>query len=189
MSLRLSFTVVLAASTFACSDPVPPPAQAGLKLSLRNASPAIAGKSCPVTALTKTVPETDPNNLMEGPTTTSPGVRVIDGESNSKISCSVKGSGTFNVSASIAYSGVTFTILGGTVTSGGTGTASMSVYTPETFSISSPSSTPCTLDVSMGDLQAQPGSMWATFRCASLETAPGTACSADGVIVIENCTE
>lgn len=189
MSLRLSLTLVLATSAFACSDPVPPPAQAGLRLSLGNASPAIPGKSCPVPALTKTVPDVDPNNLMEGPTTSDPGVRVIDGESGSKISCTVKGNGTFSIAANIAYGGLTFRILDGTVTAGGTGTASVSVYTPETFAIASTSANPCSLDVTTPPLQVQSGSMWATFRCPALETSPSTACSASGVLVLENCTE
>ena len=190
MSLRWSFTAVLALGTLACSDPVPPPAQAGLRLSLSNGS-GISGKSCPVTAITKTVPERDPNNIMEGPSATDPGVRVIDGEDNSKISCSVKGNGPFSVSASIQYASTSFTLLGGSVMAGGNGTANISVYTPEiTTTISSPSTTPCSVRVPAGtSFQVKPGSIWAEFSCMSLETTPSTACSANGILVFENCAE
>jgi hypothetical protein len=154
------------------------------------ASPAVPGKACNVTTLTKTVPDRDPMSPFEGPTNMDPGVRIIDGEDNSKISCTVKGSGTFSVAASIQYGSLGFTILGGSVTAGGTGTATVTLYTPETApALQSPSGTPCTLSVMTPPFQAQSGSMWGEFRCPTLETTPSTACSANGIIVIENCSE
>jgi hypothetical protein len=187
MSLRWSLTAVLALSALGCSDPVPPPAQAGLLLQMRNGSQA-AGKACNVTALTKTVPDRDPQ-LVEGPTISNPGVRILDGEDKSKISCAVKGSGTFSVSGSIQYGSTSFTILGGSVTAGASGTGQVSVYTAETGSLSSASGTPCTFDVTGGSLQIKPGSMWAEFNCPTLETTPAVACAASGVVILENCTE
>jgi hypothetical protein len=191
MSLRWSYTAVFALGTLACSDPVPPPAQAGLRLGMAN-SAGIAGKSCPVTTVTKTVPDRDPTSVFEGPTATDPGVRVIDGEDGSKISCTVKeGSGTFSVSGSIQYASTSFTLLGGSVPEGGMGTANISVYAPEIgTSISSPSGSPCTLRVPPGtNFQVKSGSIWAEFACPSLETTPSTACSANGIVVFENCRE
>jgi hypothetical protein len=164
-----------------------PPAQAGLLLQIRSASPAIPGKACNVTALTKTVPDEDPY-AVEGPTTTTPGERVVDGEQRSQISCTVSGDSLFDVTGSIEFGSTSFVIMG-EVTAGSTGSATVSAYTPDTGALTSPSTNLCTIDVSTSPLQVDSGAIWASFDCPTLETPPSTACGASGVFILENCEE
>jgi hypothetical protein len=69
------------------------------------------------------------------------------------------------------------------------GTATASVYTPESLGLASDPEMPCTLDASNPPLEVKPGTLYATFECEALMAAPSTACGAQGVILIEFCEE
>jgi len=178
---RWSILAVPVLAALGCSDPVPLPAQGAISLSIQNKE-----ASCPESGFTYEVGAPKP------PSVSSPGDSVIDGESGAAISCSVRGKGTFTFSGSLhgvtldsKHYPITVNFTNGTVDATGKGTASLSVYTP-VLAGNFNSSEPCTVQVVGGQIKG--GSMWATFTCPSITTAPSGKCQiGTSVIVFENC--
>ena len=118
--------------------------------------------------------------------------RLIDGESNANVSCTVKGDGA-SFEARISYLGKSLEISSGTLGADKTGTARISVQNSQKLSgvLSSPMAT-CKINAKAAagnNFQAAPGHMWASFDCPSVERQPSDYCAAKGVFVLENCAQ
>jgi hypothetical protein len=132
------------------------------------------------------------------PSDTDPGQSVIDGESGTAISCSVRGTGPYTFSGSMHATStdqgrdpITVTFSNGTVNADKTmGTVSVGVFTPQLDSNFTSGSTPCVVTVI--DHQVKRGSIWANFSCPSLTSPPSGECSSGvapnvSTLVFENC--
>lgn len=144
--------------------------------------------SCPVTGKTYVV------GNPSGPNSVMPGDRLIDGEQGAKVQCSVLGSGPYNFSGSIRGTSsegdvVTVKFSDGIVNQDKqTGTATLSVYTPQLASTFVSAAGSCTVSV-LGD-NVKAGSLWATVSCPSItEPAAGQTCAVGPIstFVFENC--
>jgi hypothetical protein len=83
-------------------------------------------------------------------------------------------------------------ITNGQLTNNMQGTARVTVSNSMGLSSALTSTPPdCTVTVAVTDKgpQVKPGSLWASFSCPSVEHAPGEACGAKGVFVLENCSQ
>ena len=183
---RWSFLTVPLLAALGCSDPVPRPPQGNATLSVQK--PTTGTSNCPVPGKTYVV------GNPKGPTTVAPGDRFIDGENGATIKCSVKGSGPFNFSGTIKASStendkVTITISNGVIGADKlTGTATVSVYTPQLAGTFASPEGGCTVGV-VGD-NAKPGSLWATVSCPVINyPSTGQVCSIGPIttFVLENC--
>ncbi len=184
MNARWSFLAVPLLAALGCSDPVPLPAQGAVSLTIPNRGPV-----CPDSGYTYNIGNPTP------PSRTATGDSLVDGKGAS-ISCSVRPSG-----AGYAFSGtiagtttqgtpsnkVTVSFTSGVVDASGKGTANVSVFTTRLGNPFNNGATPCTITVLQS--QVKPGSIWATFECASIVNPPDQTCgvSAESTIVFENC--
>jgi hypothetical protein len=179
---------VVAFGSLACSDPVPPPAQGAFIASVNSVSPAPVGKACPAgAAFTYDVPrvrDTAPSEILDANTYLH---KTIDGENGASVSCSVKsGGGGFTFSGKIELDGKALEISDGTLAANNMGMARAFVVNAE--HLSSPLISPMpNCSVTASDVQA--GSIWATFRCTSVESPPSDYCRAEGTFVFENCSQ
>jgi len=192
---RWSFLALPLLATLGCSDPVPPPAQAALALQIGQPVPTVAGRNCPVTK-TYLVGAFDSKTMMTlapGNNPPKTGQSLISGERGSVISCSVTGGGgNFRFSGSIQAisdsGGSVSASFSNGVISNLTGTADVTVYTPE-LSANLSSTTSCTFTVQNSQIKG--GSMWASFACPDIESPPSYACGvlqAGSAVVFENCS-
>jgi len=171
-----------------CSDPVPRPAQGNLTLSIQ---PPVGAGNCPVPG--KTYVLGNPN----GPNTMSAGDRLIDGEHNASIKCSVHGTSTFTFSGTLkGFTSTTpsdvvaMSITNGTVNMDmATGTASVAVNTTGLAGNFSSPPAGCTVAVVANNVKA--GHIWATITCPTINdpSSPGRACRVGDTttFVLENC--
>jgi hypothetical protein len=132
------------------------------------------------------------------PSATDPGQSVVDGVGDTNISCSVRGTGPYTFSGSLHATSsdgnrdpITVTFSNGVIDANRTtGTATVTVFTPQLSASFASGSTPCTVEVI--NQQVKGGSIWANFSCPSLTSPPSGAC-ASGVapsvstFVFENC--
>lgn len=162
----------------ACTDagtpsgnvPCGPPAEGALIVNVS------AGPSCPSTGHVASIGSPPP-------TASETGGLVVEGVDGS-VACSVKGSGTFAINATISTQAVSFSVTGGTLDAGGTGTGQIAFEDQ----MIDPVSSDCTLAVNEGSLAVEPGRVWAKFDCPAL--SDGTSeCAASGYFVFENCEE
>ncbi|HXK20865.1 MAG TPA: hypothetical protein VNG33_23800 [Polyangiaceae bacterium] len=178
---------------------MPPPAQGAVWVTVQSASPAIAGKSCPVTNLVYDVPHVDrqtmPNDVLTSSTYKN---HIIDGQDGATVRCSVSGGSTFTFSGRIALGGKAVDISNGTVGTNQMGTARITVTDTAdagsgfSNSLVSPATSPCAVKVvtgQNGSPQVKKGSIWASYTCASVENPPSDACSSNGIFVLENCDQ
>ena len=209
LSSRWCVTAVVALGAIACSDPVPPAAQGAIWVRIQSASPTPTGKSCPSGASTTfDVPHVDPNmkndkgEIVDEVLDENTYLHwIIDGQSSSSVSCSVSGgSGGYSFSGRLkgpTTSSTGKTGIGSIEISSGTldgtskkGTATMTIADSADLSqsMASPSAA-CTVEAVPGDKTLQPGSMWASFTCSSIESPPADYCTAHGILVLENCSQ
>jgi hypothetical protein len=192
---RCSFLAVPLLAALGCSDPVPPPAQGAVTFTVGPPTMAVSAMSCPEGGHTYQVGAVDPKTMLDlAPTQNDPGQSVISGESGSSITCSVTGGkGNFNFSGSLhaatPHDGLITITFNGAInmmdTDGNpTGTASVSVFTPTSGSLSG--NAPCTVTVLQGQIKG--GSMWASFTCDQVSSPPSSLCGVAGYIVFENCS-
>jgi hypothetical protein len=191
---RWSFLALPLLVALGCSDPVPPPAQGAVTLYLGQPVVHVDQMTCPVSGQAYQIGATDSKTkAILAPTASDPGQSVISGESGSTISCSVRGGGgNFTFSGSlhaVTPQGdlVSVSFSNGTVGPDFTGTADVSVYTPQlsgTFS----STSSCAITVK--NQQVKGGSIWATFSCGQIASPPSGLCGIDAssAIVFENCS-
>jgi hypothetical protein len=139
-----------------------------------------------------TVLDTKPTEVLDADTYLH---KIIDGESSSKVNCSVKGKSTFTFGGRIELGPRALEISNGTMDASMKGTARITLTDSGmpgfSHALSAPSAN-CTIDASMasgGGLQVKAGSMWAAFNCPSVEAQPSDYCKADGFFVLENCSQ
>jgi hypothetical protein len=141
-----------------------------------NSTPA--GKACSIS----------PHTLSIGtpPSTTTLGVPVIDGQS-AEVTCSVSGTGTFSFDATVEYGNVSLSISDGSITDGGTGSASIELTDTE----GALSSANCSVVVGEDDLEVAPGRIWARFECPGMgnDSQPSLWCASEGIFILENCNK
>jgi len=194
---RWCVTAVVALGALGCSDPVPPPAQGAFWANVSSVSPTPAGKMCPSGAsLTFDVPAVDPNS--NPPQTLDQDTylrKLIDGEDQAEVSCSVKGKTSFTVEGTIKLGTKSLAISNGTLADTKKGTARITLRDAANpgFSgaLSSPSAN-CTIDAAAAagnNFQVKAGSIWGRFSCPSVEQAPSDYCKAEGFFVLENCDQ
>lgn len=192
LSARWCVSALAALSALGCSDPVPPAAQGAFIVSINSVSPS-NGKACPAPFTTFDVPEVyNTSNRVEALNTNTYLHWTIDGESDSNVSCSVKGSSSFTFGGRIASGVSLIEISDGTLANNMTGTARINIANGSKLSTSLTSpAADCKITVVTNSrgTQVRPGSIWASFECPSLEHQPGDACSAKGVFVLENCSQ
>ncbi|HKO47162.1 MAG TPA: hypothetical protein VJV79_05535 [Polyangiaceae bacterium] len=161
-----------------------PPAQGNMTLLLQQVKPT----SCPVASKTYQV------GNPQAPTSSSVGDRLIDGEAGAKVSCVVRGGGPYFFSGSIQgqsseLAKVTLIVKNGIIDADEqTGTATISVYTPELADVFHSTEGGCTVSVVAQNVK--PGSLWATFSCPSVSSSStGAACGIGAIstFVLENC--
>src|SRR6478735_155689 len=161
-------------------------AQGNASLSIQPSS--LGQAQCPVSGRTYVI------GNPQGPNSTQPGDRLIDGENGAAIQCSVRGRGPFTFSGSIQATDrggdtVTIAISNGVIDQDEqTGTATASVLTPQLGSAFSSAEAACTVLVVADNVKA--GSLWATFSCLSVaaaSTAQVCAIGATSTVVLENC--
>ncbi len=188
MSPKNLLVVALSVGLWSCSDPVPPPYQAGVNIRIQSAPSSVtpAGKSCKYT----------PHSAFVGsppPSANTAGKRVIAGEDGAKVKCSVRKSGdVFKLTGTASHKAVSFAVTG-EVTPGGTGTGLIQHRNNTTLAtLESPADQPCTIEVAPEPLQAASGRIWARFSCPALtvRNEPAVFCQTDeGYFVFENCDE
>lgn len=71
----------------------------------------------------------------------------------------------------------------GSIAADGTGSADVALYTAQLAAEFS--GTACSVVVL--EQQIKSGSIWASFECPQIDSAPSGACALEGVIVFENC--
>jgi hypothetical protein len=198
---RWSFLAVPVLAALGCSDPVPLPAQGAISLQVGGPSSTCPepGNVYPVGRLTSDPSDpTGKRKIALAPSDSDPGQSVVDGESNTSITCSVRGSGPYTFSGSLRATSndegkdpITVTFSGGTVNADKkTGSVSVSVFTPQLDGQFSSGSTPCTVTVINGQIKG--GSIWADFSCPTLTQPPSGVCSSgvapsESTFVFENC--
>ncbi len=192
LSSRWCVTAAVALGALSCSDPVPPAAQGAFRASIGSAG-LPAGKACPSgAASTFEVPAVDLSKPTEVLTTTTYLHSAIDGEGDSKVSCSVKGSSSFTFSGRISNGGKVLELTEGVLSNNMTGTARVTLWNSMTLSnpLTSPAAD-CTITVvnNSKGVQVKSGSIWAQFKCKTVERAPSDACDATGTFVLGNCSE
>jgi hypothetical protein len=157
--------------------PIPPPSQASLFFSIG------AGCGTPGSYVGK----------IGGPPRSSladPGVREVNGETDSRITCRVSGTTTFELSANAEKGATAFVVRNGVVEQDGVGTATLSMAAQQSAgAMLTSAEAGCVLDVSRQPFQVAPGNVWARFDCPAVTSPnmPGATCTATGEFVFENC--
>jgi hypothetical protein len=162
------------------------PAQGNLTLSVQKS--ADVSSNCPTPGKSYVV------GAPKGPSSVSPGDRLIDGENGASIECSVLGSGPYTFSGTLRGTSseadtVQVTITNGVIDADGrNGSATISVLTPDLAGTFSSAEGGCA--VSVVNQQIKPGSIWAMFSCPSITAAPSGQCAigATSTFVFENCS-
>jgi hypothetical protein len=119
--------------------------------------------------------------------------KVVDGEGGAGVRCTVKsGGGGFTFSGKLTAGVRALEISNGTLGADKTGTARFVLANSQ--GLSSPLASQmadCTVTATQAgtSFQAKGGSMWASFRCAAVESPPTEYCQADGIFVLENCDQ
>lgn len=165
----------------------PPPSQGAGIFSLRAPSPPIPGKMCPSGQSTSSVPATEGPNVLDADTYVA---HIIDGENGAEVSCKVSVDSGITFEGTLRLGSVSLRIDSGVLGADNTGTADITLRDAQAFSGALTSPAPCSIDATSSptqNFQVKAGSMWASFRCPSVEQVPTDSCMASGVFVLENC--
>jgi hypothetical protein len=183
-TLALAATTLTALGALGCSDPVPPPSQGGVSITISPASPQPPETSCQrTTGHSALIGNPAPNQSARG-------TPVVDGEGGAEVSCRVSGAGRFSVSGKVKANAVTFNLRGGQMSAekDGTGTGSVASFDVKGLTLGAPTSTPCTLTT----IEVKAGAAWGRFECnAYIDSQSPTSahCRATGVFLLENCEQ
>ncbi|HET9932949.1 MAG TPA: hypothetical protein VFQ35_19735 [Polyangiaceae bacterium] len=184
--LRRSDWVIALGALFGigCSGPVETAVGAGLQLNVSTTG------SCGVA-------NPQPPDDLGGPppdhTKANPGKVVFNGEKGVLASCSVKGSGPWQITGSVTSTDsprVGFILHSGTINADGTGTADITLSTAAIgASVSSQAGQPCQIEaVKIKDqLMVQPNAVWATFNCPNMFAPPSQTCFVAGEFLFDHC--
>jgi hypothetical protein len=194
--VRSAFALLGGATALACSEPLPPPPEAGVSISKQVAqSTEAAGLgACPDTHGPLMFPEQGTFILSA----TSPAATVIDTMTKIKsgVRCTVSGGdGAYAISISIDENKVggvgTFELTGVNVV-GGNSTAPADLYwLYQGFGFGGKCSVsvdqrPAT-EASPDGLFVEPGSAKVTFTCDPFTNSDNQACRAQGTVFVKNC--
>jgi hypothetical protein len=195
VSSRWCVTALFALGALACSDPVPPPAQGAFIASVGPAPITPPMRACPTSAFTYDVPAVRDMALAEVLDADNYTHKIINGQSEAKVSCSVKGGGSaFTFSGEISQNGKALTIASGTLGADQKGTATITVTNQQRLSpaqLISPAGA-CAIDAARAagnSFEVAAGRIWAHFKCSSVELTPSSYCGAEGYFVLENCEQ
>jgi hypothetical protein len=110
----------------------------------------------------------------------------IDGQAGHTVTCSVRGSGTYSLSATIAGNSSNFQITAPSVSAGGDNTATVSVF--DTAMALNLYDQACKVEID-GDFKVEKGAIWASVRCDHLISNDDLHlwCGLNGVIVFKSC--
>jgi hypothetical protein len=197
----------------ACSDPVPPAAQASASLYLTTFANAMAGMACPASPHWINVPDAAGGQQNYA---YRRGATAVDGQDQATVSCTVKDvGGQFSVSASMKVPAIdpssqkpvnpTLVTFSTTITPGGTAQGILTILdarTATTYSSADEAGMAagtCTFSVhrlnEMTDqLDVAPGRMWASVTCPRFRD-PGSSnineiCSiSSSYVILENCAQ
>jgi len=172
--------------------PTPPPAQGATTFFIGAVSPAPAGKQCPVgAALSSAIPDL-PSKSAEWLDADTYLHHVVDGEDGVVFKCKVVGTAAFTFAATISAGSQRLIIEEGLLSDTHQGTAKVTLTDARSIATSLVSSAPCVVNAKAGfgnNFQVRAGSIWGSFSCPTVESAPSDLCKADGFFVLENCDE
>jgi hypothetical protein len=193
--------VTLAFAALGCSDAPPRPAKLGLAINIKSPiqnTPETMGRTCPTQTgvqwdIGKAIRMNGMVTGVDSPTASDYGTTLEDGQGSTKVTCTVKKTGSVMAVGSGIDPQITppdglinFTF-NGTAKKDGTGTALVSIYTPKTLQIGWNTGLPRCAITAVHELQA--GALWADFSCPVLTDPgnPSVGCEASGTIVVEYC--
>jgi hypothetical protein len=166
----------------------PPPAQGASVFTVQSASPAPAGKTCPVVTSTGAIPEVAGIGALDADTYQE---KIVDGDHAAQVRCKVAvGADGSSFEGLLQLGARSFSIQNGVLGADRKGTADVNLRDDTALSVTFSSGGPCTIDGAAGvsnNFQVKAGSMWASFSCPSVEAAPSDYCRASGFFVLENC--
>jgi len=174
-------TIPAALLMLCCGNADLPPAEGAAGITVRNTGDSTAGLACGAS-----------HTLVLGgaaPTPVSKGATWVDGQDGHSVTCSVTGGGTFALNGEINGEAMNFRI-SGTVTSGGTGTASVGLFDPDPKLSLALADSACTIRAD-SSFTVEKGSIYAAVSCSHLTALEDRYlwCAADGVFVFRNCVE
>lgn len=164
-------------------EALPIPAQGAMSVDLIMPCMTLGGSpNCPTTSVTIELPSD------EGPTDNQYPAHLVDGEAGAQVSCRVAGSDTYEVEGVLASGGARLLISSLTL-AGDKGDGVVMFADPAQFAESYSGSCRFLTRSPGTSLQIKPGSLWASFDCASLASQGGSARGATGFFILENCEE
>ena len=192
----------------ACSDPVPPAAQAGISIHVQEYDPMDPNHGmdrCPPSRHWVNVPyqrDRSPTTQTQQTDMNDSKMTAVNNQDGNTVACSVVSNGKgFNVSAdATGYAAndmypnrkPTTVHIRIPLISDGQSDATGTITVQDDNSIVPYSSTQCTYSVVGGNLGVTPGSIWAEVHCENLADphAPGSVCLVDtGAFLLENCAQ
>lgn len=213
--LRYGFAALTVVSGFfGCSDPAPPTVRGALSIHLGGPADSSDGRNCQNTADPSASPYLPASlGVQERTATTDPWgdetLRVQNEENGITAKCIVRdnGDGSYNLDVTLK-NGATGVGLLGKINADKSGTADISVIAQghiiEGVLVCDPAKNEkcpvpaCTLNanpdvkldrsrIGKPNLQVTSGAAYIEYNCPQLEVGVGTACSAYGRILVENC--
>jgi hypothetical protein len=171
--------VAAALSMLSCGDAVQPPAEGTIMASIHSASSAPAGYACQQTH-SFTLGD-------EAPSLSNKGKTWVDGQAGHSVSCTVRGSGTYSVSAKIAGNSSSFQVTASQVSVGGDNPATVSLF--DTALALNLYDEACTIEFS-GDLTVEKGAVWAMVSCNHLISKDDGHlwCGLNAMILFKSCS-
>lgn len=107
---------------------------------------------------------------------------LVDGD-NSSVQCTVSGSDSFNVSATLSSSSVGFSVQGTLTAAGG------NAFVTSSHDQHNLQDSTCDITIEPNQGEIKPGAIWATFNCTAFgDISTGeSSCTATGKFLFENC--
>lgn len=172
-------TIPVALAMLSCGNAVSPPAEGAVSVSFSPSPSAPSGYGCDATGTLVLA--------GDSPTATSQGVTWVDGHDSHSVDCKVTGNGTYEFNGSIFSYPAKFSI-SGSVTSGGTGTAVVSLFDPGARI--GLGDTQCTVEV-INDYKVEKGAIWAGIDCKNLTSREyqNNRCRITGSFVFKSCDD
>jgi hypothetical protein len=167
----------------------PAPAQGAGAFTVLSASPAPAGKVCPVVVGTAALPEVPETEALDADTYLH---HITDGEDSASFHCRVSGASSFTFAGVMQRGGISLEIGDGVLGADRRGTAEIKLGAATTLPSVLSSDGACSIDASLrpdANFQVKRGSIWAGFSCPSVQAPPSDYCTATGFFVLENCEQ
>jgi hypothetical protein len=120
---------------------------------------------------------------------------VLDGQNGYHVSCTISGSGTYKVLATIESPDMRLTVQGSGVSAGTSQQVTMdftrSAVNGNPGTLGDISSSACTLTITGGDLTIKPGSIYAQYSCTDVVNPQNlqSSCTTSGIFLFTGCNE